>query len=210
MPGGVESISPLVCGIFVELPYTLPQDHTLYVALGKEGVCNWHHKLEYIAPHSGMAFMLTHPDYRTSRKYLHLFRDFLAHVQQTVAYWHALPREEAHGWRQGERSTIEVDRKGDLSIQGPAQRTGIGAVVTVEDQHLAMRRASTSCRVSRQDSQPGWVEFVVKGLETTERPVYPGGIFAQPHVRTVAERLPACLDSRQAAFWRTEPRPIRM
>ena len=33
MPGGIGSCWPFIAGRFVELPYTLPQDHTLFIAL---------------------------------------------------------------------------------------------------------------------------------------------------------------------------------
>ena len=48
MPGGVMSIWPFVMGRFVELPYTLPQDHTLIETLGETGPRIWMKKLDYV------------------------------------------------------------------------------------------------------------------------------------------------------------------
>src|SRR4029079_11830143 len=49
MPGGVGAPWPFIAGRFVELPYTLPQDHTLFVALGERDERIWTSKLAFIA-----------------------------------------------------------------------------------------------------------------------------------------------------------------
>ncbi len=111
MPGGVGTIWPFVSGKFVELPYTLPQDHTLFIALGQRDCQVWRRKLEYIVRHCGMALVLTHPDYLVMRDNLELYREFLTGVRDAGGYWHALPREVTAWWRQrqqhvlGERDT---------------------------------------------------------------------------------------------------------
>ncbi len=48
---------------YVELPYTLPQDFTLFVLLGCRDITVWKEKLEWIVSHGGMALLNTHPDY---------------------------------------------------------------------------------------------------------------------------------------------------
>ncbi len=108
MPGGVGSMWPFVAGRFVELPYTLPQDHTLFIALGQQDCRIWHQKLDYIVRHNGMALMLTHPDYLVSRRNLELYRQFLVAVRQRGGYWHALPREVASWWRERERDALKI------------------------------------------------------------------------------------------------------
>ena len=50
-------------GGFVELPYTLPQDFTLFVVLRETNVEIWKKKLDWVAEHGGMALLNTHPDY---------------------------------------------------------------------------------------------------------------------------------------------------
>ena len=97
MPGGTGSLWPFFVGRFVELPYTLPQDHTLFVTLGHDHTGVWKKKLDLIRASAGMALMLTHPDYLGDRQ-LGLYSDFLAQVRHTD-YWHALPRDVAAWWR---------------------------------------------------------------------------------------------------------------
>ena len=48
---------------YVELPYTLPQDFTLFIILREESIDIWKKKLAWIAENGGMALLNTHPDY---------------------------------------------------------------------------------------------------------------------------------------------------
>lgn len=92
------------CG-YVELPYTLPQDSTLFVFLQEKSPAIWMRKLDWIAEHGGMALVLTHPDYMTmdgskrrSGEYsIDIYRKFLEYVRDKYsgAFWSALPREVA-------------------------------------------------------------------------------------------------------------------
>lgn len=97
-PGGVGMIWPFIAGKFVELPYTLPQDHTLFIRLGHQDDQVWRDKLEFLIRHHGMALMLTHPDYLGPRE-LDIYRGFLEHVKSHENFWHALPRDIAQWWR---------------------------------------------------------------------------------------------------------------
>ncbi|MCA9972000.1 MAG: hypothetical protein KC425_17370 [Anaerolineales bacterium] len=110
-PDGVQSIFPFWVANaengrgYVELPYTLPQDFTLFILLRERGIDVWRQKLAWIAAHGGMALVITHPDYmqfdgRSPRYDTYpaaYYADFLAHVQTTYGgqFWHALPREVA-------------------------------------------------------------------------------------------------------------------
>ena len=90
---------------YVELPYTLPQDSTLFVLLREETPSIWLRKLDWIAERGGMALVLTHPDYmslegsrRTPGEYpIELYRQLLEYIRDKYAgaYWFALPREMA-------------------------------------------------------------------------------------------------------------------
>lgn len=90
---------------YIELPYTLPQDSTLFVLLREKTPGIWLRKLDWIAEHGGMALVLTHPDYmsldglgQTSRQYpIAFYKQFLKYIQDKYsdAYWLALPREVA-------------------------------------------------------------------------------------------------------------------
>ena len=48
---------------FVELPYTLPQDFTLFVLMQERNIDIWKKKLDWIADNGGMALLIAHPDY---------------------------------------------------------------------------------------------------------------------------------------------------
>ena len=91
---------------YVELPYTLPQDSTLFLLLGETTPDIWIQKLDWVAKHGGMVLLDTHPDYmsfdkgsgHSKTKYpVELYRQFLSYVRDRYAdeYWHALPREVA-------------------------------------------------------------------------------------------------------------------
>ncbi len=90
---------------YVELPYTLPQDSTLFLLLREESPDIWLRKLDWIADHGGMALVITHPDYMTfsgSRQKageypIELYQRFLEYIRQRYsgAYWHALPKQVA-------------------------------------------------------------------------------------------------------------------
>ncbi len=95
MPGGVGSIWPFQVGRFIELPYTLPQDHTLFVTLQETTAQLWQKKFEFIRRYHGMALMLTHPDYLVVPHLLKVYCDFLREVCSYGNYWHVLPSEMA-------------------------------------------------------------------------------------------------------------------
>lgn len=112
-PDGIGTIFPLMirrgAGGYVELPYTLPQDFTLFVVLKEGDNRIWKQKLDWIAEKGGMALLNTHPDYLRLESEPHgvcgysaeLYWDFLEYVRSRYEgqYWHALPQEVAAFWR---------------------------------------------------------------------------------------------------------------
>ena len=110
-PDGVGTIFPFWVARngdhdgYVELPYTLPQDATVFMLYGPAAIEIWKRKLAWVASHGGMALVNIHPDYLAfdSRSPAlapftpKVYEDFLAYVQRAYpgAYWHALPREVA-------------------------------------------------------------------------------------------------------------------
>lgn len=48
---------------YFELPYTLPQDFTIFILMQNNNIDNWKKKLDWIAECGGMAMINTHPDY---------------------------------------------------------------------------------------------------------------------------------------------------
>src|SRR5207248_9131961 len=57
------SISGSLHAGYVELPYTLPQDFTLFLLLREQTPDVWLQKVDWIARHGGMALVNVHPDY---------------------------------------------------------------------------------------------------------------------------------------------------
>jgi hypothetical protein len=94
---------------YVELPYTLPQDSTVFILLKEKSIDIWKRKLDWIVKHGGMALVNSHPDYmamngtgRGGWKYpASLYEEFLKHVAGEYAgnYWHTLPGELAAYWK---------------------------------------------------------------------------------------------------------------
>lgn len=89
---------------YVELPYTLPQDSSLFVLLQEKGIDVWIEKLAWVASNGGMALVGVHPDYMSfgssrgpSEYPMCLYEEFLEHVASTYAEecWFALPRQVA-------------------------------------------------------------------------------------------------------------------
>lgn len=118
MPGGVGSVWPFIAGKFVELPYTLPQDHTLLISLGETTSRIWEEKLAYLKSLAGMAMLVTHPDYLDVPERLRVYEAFLQFLQTQKECWFALPREVSQWWRQRDelQCTFEGDRR---AITGP-------------------------------------------------------------------------------------------
>jgi hypothetical protein len=48
---------------YLELPYTLPQDHTLFVIMQESSIDIWKKKLDWVAEKGGMALVIIHQDY---------------------------------------------------------------------------------------------------------------------------------------------------
>jgi len=99
LPGGVMSIWPFVIGRFIELPYTLVQDHTLTAILGERTPELWLKKVDFLENYRGMALLNTHPDYLLAPSSWQIYTDFLQNMKSRNGYWHALPRDAARWWR---------------------------------------------------------------------------------------------------------------
>ena len=48
---------------YVELPYTLVQDFTLFILMQEKDIQVWKNKVDWIAEKGGMALVNVHPDY---------------------------------------------------------------------------------------------------------------------------------------------------
>lgn len=93
---------------YVELPYTLPQDHSLFIIMRQKNIDIWKKKLDWIAENGGMALLNVHPDYMNfdgdapgpEEFSADFYAQFLQYVkdQYSEQYWHALPRDVAKFW----------------------------------------------------------------------------------------------------------------
>jgi hypothetical protein len=112
-PDGVRTIFPFWvrrddAGGYVELPYTLAQDSTLFLVLEETGIDVWTRKLDWLAAGGGMALVNVHPDYMNfdgetsaSEYTAGLYERFLRYARDRYARdaWFVLPREVAEFYR---------------------------------------------------------------------------------------------------------------
>jgi glycosyltransferase involved in cell wall biosynthesis len=108
-PDGVNTIFPFWVeryngSGYVELPYTLAQDSTLFLLLRHSGIDTWIEKLDWVARHGGLALVNVHPDYvsfndcRQSAEYsAKLYQSLLEYVSKRYQHeaWFALPKDVA-------------------------------------------------------------------------------------------------------------------
>lgn len=110
MPDGLGTIfpkqivNPNTGHSYIEIPYTMPQDSTLFIVLREHDFRVWRRKLDWIVQQGGMVLFNTHPDYmnfsngRGQEEYpITFYRDFLTYVRTTYKgyYWNALPKDIA-------------------------------------------------------------------------------------------------------------------
>jgi glycosyltransferase involved in cell wall biosynthesis/peptidoglycan/xylan/chitin deacetylase (PgdA/CDA1 family) len=120
-PDGAGTIFPFwVAGRdgrgYVELPYTLVQDFTLFTVLREQNIDIWKQKLDWIASHGGMALLNAHPDYmcfdgaRGPDEYpVDCYEEFLRYAREKYEgdYWSAIPREVSRFYT----NTLPVDSR---------------------------------------------------------------------------------------------------
>ena len=113
-PDGVRTIFPFwVPGPdgtgYVELPYTMAQDFTLFVVLRETSINVWKQKLDWIAQRGGMAMLITHPDYmcfdgqrsKADEAPAAYYEELLTYVREKYGdqCWAALPRDVNRHYR---------------------------------------------------------------------------------------------------------------
>ncbi len=108
-PDGVETIFPFVVekkghfNPFIELPYTMPQDFTLYILMQEKDISIWKKKLDWIADKGGMALVNSHPDYmhfgdgklEPEEYHSAFYREFVEYALNKYEdrFWRALPHD---------------------------------------------------------------------------------------------------------------------
>jgi len=123
-PDGVETIFPFWVSHdgrhgYVELPYTLAQDSTLFLLLQESSIDIWKRKLDWVAEKGGLALVNAHPDYmrfngqiRVGEYSQQLYRDLLKYVANRYSdqCWFALPKEVARYFYANTVSGLAVNR----------------------------------------------------------------------------------------------------
>ena len=109
-PDGVNTIFPFWSHFngngrgYVELPYTMAQDSTLFLLLRAQSINVWKTKLDWLASQRGMVLLNVHPDYLdfagrsdSSRYPIARYQELLSYVRCSYdgLVWHSLPRELA-------------------------------------------------------------------------------------------------------------------
>ena len=99
------------------MPYTLPQDHLLFVILKEKDINIWKNKLDWIAERGGMALLNTHADYinfgdgkLSGEEYpVSFYSDFLSYIKDSYSgrYWNALPSDVVHFWKTSILPTVK-------------------------------------------------------------------------------------------------------
>ncbi len=137
--GGCMSVFPYHMGRLVELPITMPQDHTLFTLLGEKDARLWRAKASAIGARHGLICMLTHPDtddgYTGSGRVFPHYVEMLRELGDDTDLWHALPRDVARWWRS--RTLTSVDPTGRI-LEGPASETAMIARASIANGELVL------------------------------------------------------------------------
>jgi glycosyltransferase involved in cell wall biosynthesis len=107
-PDGVGTVFPFWVPTpddsgYVELPYSLVQDYTLFVILRETDISIWKKKIDWIVEHGGMVLLNAHPDYMNFENTkgdgdeypVSYYEELLRYLREKYEgqFWAALPRE---------------------------------------------------------------------------------------------------------------------
>lgn len=122
-PGGCCTWLPYFNRDLVELPITVPQDHTLFVILNHQDETVWTSKIDKLRRLGGMALIITHPDYLSGGPAMKAYSTLLNRYRDDPSAWRALPRDVSGWWRRRAASRLERADEG-WRIVGPAALEG--------------------------------------------------------------------------------------
>jgi glycosyltransferase involved in cell wall biosynthesis len=113
---------------YVELPYTLPQDSTLFLLFRERHPDIWFQKLDWVAAKGGMALLNVHPDYmnfdgspRRGREYPYSrYKEFLKYVAANYREqcWHVTPGDMARWYRANAVNPDKSSLANHVSLRG--------------------------------------------------------------------------------------------
>ena len=192
-PDGVNTIFPFSVNRsdgsgYIELPYTLPQDSTLFLLFRESTIDTWTRKLDWVAQHGGLALVNTHPDYMTlngTRRRMeygaHLYQDFLEYVAKRYRQesWFALPRDVAAYVHRMKLRTLQKD------INTPSAATGVDSLVGGSDSRIPAELFSPHASTRHDFTDSSDWRLHGKRVAMVMFSVYPG----DPRPRRVAETL---------------------
>ena len=107
---GVGTIFPFIVkrnnddnNSYVELPYTLVQDFTVFVLMNENNPNIWKEKTDWIANHGGMVLVNVHPDYisiensasREEEFSVSIYIEFLEHIKKKFYNYFCHPKPAA-------------------------------------------------------------------------------------------------------------------
>lgn len=117
--GGCCTWLPFSNEEMVELPLTMPQDHTMFVILRHGDETAWVEKAERLRSRDGMALIDTHPDYMRDERIMAAYGRLLERYAADETAWKPLPRDVSAWWRRRAASRIEYTGT-DWIVTGPA------------------------------------------------------------------------------------------
>jgi hypothetical protein len=117
--GGCCTWLPFFNQDMVELPLTMPQDHTLFTILRRRDEAAWIEKAEFLRSRGGMVLIDTHPDYLIDREAFDAYRRLLERFAGDPGMWNGLPRDVSGWWRRRADSRLERNGAG-WELSGPA------------------------------------------------------------------------------------------
>ncbi len=110
---------------YVELPYTLAQDSTIFLLFKEDNNYIWEHKTDWLAKNGGMVFLNLHPDYvnftekktRQNEFSISRYKDFLNYIKNHYKdkFWHCLPRDVATYVKKNRESVEHINSTKPLS-----------------------------------------------------------------------------------------------
>jgi len=129
--GGTCSLFPFFLSNMIELPYTLPQDHTLIHLLKRDPLPIWTTKAQWIAAMGGMILVLTHPDYSGAGRHLADYHELLKRLRGIENSWRALPSMVAEWWRRRSKASLFVS-DGSPTISIPDSDEAVAVRLSAE------------------------------------------------------------------------------
>ena len=124
-PGGTCAFLPYFLEETVELPITMPMDHTLFEILEDTDAARWIEKARWLRERGGMALLLTHPDYLLDARVMRSYEQFLAWAANDPACWRVLPSEVSEWWRIRQGTEL-VAHSGSWRLRGQgAERAAV-------------------------------------------------------------------------------------